>query len=54
MTFDPVRYCFHGRHMAPRDTFRTVPGSRPKREICGECWEKRQTAETLIRERKGE
>ena len=51
MTYDPMKYCFTGRHMAPRDSFRTVPGSKPRREICDRCWERRATAETLIRER---
>lgn len=52
MNYDPMKWCYTGRHMALRNSFRTVPGSKPKREICTDCWEKRQVAETLIRERK--
>lgn len=46
------KWCYTGRHLALRDSFVTVPGSKPKRSICGVCWEKRVTAESLIKQRK--
>lgn len=40
MTTDPIRFCYHGHHMKPRNTFRPLPGVKPKREVCEECYAK--------------
>ncbi|MEW6689219.1 MAG: hypothetical protein AB1452_09035 [Pseudomonadota bacterium] len=36
----PLKYCFHGQHSRPRDTFRRLPGVRNRREVCAECFAK--------------
>ena len=36
---NPLKYCFHGQHSRPRDSFRTLPG-KTKRQVCAECYER--------------
>lgn len=40
MNHDTIRWCYHGSHMKPRDTFRPLPGVKPKREVCEECYKR--------------
>jgi hypothetical protein len=37
---NPLKYCFHGQHAKPRASFRTLPGTRTKRQVCAECYER--------------
>jgi hypothetical protein len=39
MSSDTMRFCFHGRHIKPRSEFRSLPGVKPKREVCQSCYE---------------
>jgi hypothetical protein len=37
---NPLKYCFHGQHVKPRTAFRTLPGTKTKRQVCSECYDK--------------
>jgi len=37
---NPLKYCFHGQHAKLRTTFRTLPGTHTKRQVCSECYDK--------------
>jgi hypothetical protein len=39
MIHDTYRWCFHGRHMKPREEFIILPGVKPKRAVCQSCYE---------------
>lgn len=34
------RWCRHGNHEAPANTFRPLPGVKPRRDVCAGCYEK--------------
>jgi hypothetical protein len=40
MNYDTQKFCRHGSHMAPRESFRALPGVKIKREVCERCYEK--------------
>jgi hypothetical protein len=37
---NPLKYCFHGQHVKPRTAFRTLPGTKTKRQVCSDCYDK--------------
>ena len=37
---NPLKYCFHGQHSKPRATFRDLPASKVKRQVCADCYER--------------
>jgi hypothetical protein len=40
VNLNPLKYCFHGQHSKLRTQFRTLPGTKIKRQVCSECYEK--------------
>jgi hypothetical protein len=34
------RWCAHGQHEKPTDSFRPLPGGTRKRMVCQQCYEK--------------
>jgi hypothetical protein len=34
------KYCFHGQHSKPVEGFRTLPGSKQRRQVCADCYKK--------------
>jgi hypothetical protein len=36
----PLKYCYHGQHSKPAETFRFLPGSKTRRAVCAECYAK--------------
>jgi len=39
-TPSPLRYCYHGQHSKPRDSFKFLPGLKNKRAVCSDCYQK--------------
>jgi hypothetical protein len=33
------KWCVHGAHEAPADTFRPLPGVSPRRDVCQRCYD---------------
>lgn len=42
------RWCIHGQHMKPTDSFRVLPGLRIKREVCQECYDRVMAARQRV------
>ncbi len=40
---DQLKYCFHGQHSRPLAEFKTLPGTKQKRQVCALCYQKIMT-----------
>lgn len=44
------RFCRHGTHMAPSESFRPLPGVKPRREVCESCYAKIMEARKRVKD----
>ena len=35
-----LKYCYHGQHSKPKESFKVLPGLKNKRAVCADCYEK--------------
>jgi len=50
MNYDPIRKCWQCQLPKLRDTFRALPGTKPKREVCESCYAVTMAARLKIRQ----
>jgi hypothetical protein len=41
VNYDPLKWCSHGQHRAPRQSFRVLPiPGKPPRMVCDSCYQR--------------